>query len=266
MGAGYRLLENADAVTRPVAGDPRVGNAVILESANVMANGSFSGVAYAAYDLDDSGTMGPGGGSHTFADSAYGGAFYGPRELEAAGYWWPRALIRARAPSSAVSASGASDRAIDGARGRRAEGVGCPVLKPPGGLSASSSPKTRFAFARQEFHSEHPLAPLDEQVDEVRFPASIICASSRAAASSAVRLLHPRLALLRARVPCVERCPQNPQRPVFAPARRRDLRRRLATPNPLVFPGLAKFGALPSRARRRPYSCVWCVWCLHRIN
>lgn len=91
MTPASACFENADAVTHPVAGDPRVGNAVILESANVMADGSFSGVAYAAHnsahDPDDSGPLGPGGGARNFADGAYGGAFYGPRELEAAGYW-----------------------------------------------------------------------------------------------------------------------------------------------------------------------------------
>ena len=90
----HRLLENADAADYPVANDPRPGNAVILEQANIGAGGSFSGVAYAAansgHDPDDSGPMGPGAGIHSFADGTYGGAFYGPRtlgELEAAGYW-----------------------------------------------------------------------------------------------------------------------------------------------------------------------------------
>ena len=90
----HRLLENADAADYPVANDPRPGNAVILEEANIGAGGSFSGVAYAAansgHDPDDSGPMGPGAGIHSFADGTYGGAFYGPRtlgELEAAGYW-----------------------------------------------------------------------------------------------------------------------------------------------------------------------------------
>ena len=90
----HRLLENADAADYPVANDPRPGNAVILEEANIGAGGSFSGVAYAAansaHDPDDSGPMGPGAGIHSFADGTYGGAFYGPRtlgELEAAGHW-----------------------------------------------------------------------------------------------------------------------------------------------------------------------------------
>ncbi len=90
-----RILLNADATDYPVAGDPRPGNAVILESADVGADGSFSGVAYAAahsaHDPDGpGGPMGPGARTHNFADGAYGGAFYGPKtlgELEAAGYW-----------------------------------------------------------------------------------------------------------------------------------------------------------------------------------
>ncbi len=91
-----RILLNADAgADYPVAGDPRPGNAVILEAGNIGADGSFSGVAYAAansaHDPDGpGGPMGPGARVHNFADGAYGGAFYGPwtlGELEAAGYW-----------------------------------------------------------------------------------------------------------------------------------------------------------------------------------
>ena len=104
----HRLLENADAADYPVANDPRPGNAVILEEANIGAGGSFSGVAYAAansaHDPDDSGPMGPGAGIHSFADGTYGGAFYGPRtlgELEAAGHWRlpVRTYLNADAPA-----------------------------------------------------------------------------------------------------------------------------------------------------------------------
>ncbi len=109
----HRLLENAIAADHTTPNDPRPGNAVILEQANVGADGSFSGVAYAAansaHDPDDSGPMGPGARTHNFADGTYGGAFYGPRtlgELEAAGYWrLPVATTGARAEAGTLLGS-----------------------------------------------------------------------------------------------------------------------------------------------------------------
>ena len=108
----HRLLENADAADHSVADDPRPGNAVILESANVKADGSFNGNAYAAansaHDPDDSGPMGPGARTHNFAVGTYGGAFYGPRmlgELEAAGYWRLPVATGARAEAGTLLGS-----------------------------------------------------------------------------------------------------------------------------------------------------------------
>ena len=72
----YRILRN----------DPEHADkaAVLLEEADVGANGSFSGVAAATYNGES------GNGVDNFDNGTYGGVFYGPRELgklEAAGYW-----------------------------------------------------------------------------------------------------------------------------------------------------------------------------------
>ena len=85
--AYYRYLENEPADAPAVANR---GKAVLLESADIGADGSFSGVAHAAHN-----GVGFGEGNKNFAPGQYGGAFYGPRELgelEAAGHWYlPRA-------------------------------------------------------------------------------------------------------------------------------------------------------------------------------
>ena len=83
----YRYLENEPA---DAPAEANRGKAVLLESADIKANGSFSGVAHAAHN-----GVGFGEGNKNFAPGQYGGAFYGPRELgklEAAGHWYlPRA-------------------------------------------------------------------------------------------------------------------------------------------------------------------------------
>ena len=72
----YRILRND-----PVRSDKA---AVLLQEADVGANGSFSGVAAATYNGES------GVGVDNFDNGTYGGVFYGDRklgELEAAGYW-----------------------------------------------------------------------------------------------------------------------------------------------------------------------------------
>ena len=79
----YRYLENEPADAPAVANR---GKAVLLKSADIGADGSFSGVAHAAHN-----GVGYGEGTNNFAPGQYGGAFYGPRELgeiEAAGHWY----------------------------------------------------------------------------------------------------------------------------------------------------------------------------------
>ena len=59
--------------------------AVLLQTGDIEADGSFSGVARATYN-----GVGGGGVDNFTNDGTWGGAFYGPRELgklEAAGYW-----------------------------------------------------------------------------------------------------------------------------------------------------------------------------------
>ena len=79
----HRILGNAQG-TGYAADDARLGNAVMLEAANVTAEGSFGGVAYAAHNSSR------GRGKDNFVNGTWGGTFYGPRELgalEAAGHW-----------------------------------------------------------------------------------------------------------------------------------------------------------------------------------
>ncbi len=73
----YRILRNDPARTDAAA--------VLLQAADIGADGSFRGVARATYN----GVGGTGIDNFT-NDGAWGGAFYGPKtlgELEAAGYW-----------------------------------------------------------------------------------------------------------------------------------------------------------------------------------
>ena len=86
----FEFLRNniwsTDVNFRHLLNDPAHADkaAVVLESGNIAANGSFSGVAKSTK------TAGVGGDAHNYNDGTYGGAFYGPRvrgELEAAGYW-----------------------------------------------------------------------------------------------------------------------------------------------------------------------------------
>ena len=79
----HRILGNAQG-TGYAADDIRLGNAVMLEAANVTAEGSFGGVAYAAHNSSR------GRGKDNFVNGTWGGTFYGPRELgalEVAGHW-----------------------------------------------------------------------------------------------------------------------------------------------------------------------------------
>ncbi len=72
----YRILRNDPAREDKAA--------VLLQEANIGADGSFSGVAAATYNGES------GVGVDNFDNGTYGGAFYGDRklgELEAAGYW-----------------------------------------------------------------------------------------------------------------------------------------------------------------------------------